>query len=362
MPPIRALISAILSGLAVTTAACSQSALDAQIEARIDATLAEGIAGAVVLVEAGGEQHVYARGLADRASDTPMPEDALLRLASVGKLYTAAVIHRLALEGVIDLDRTTADYVAPELIADIANADTASLRQLLNHSAGVPDYYDEAWEAQVGTTPRNTPQITLDHIRGRPADYAPGEGYGYSNSHYQLLGLVAEAVTGEPLGTLMEHMIFTPLDLHATGFNIEDDPRNTIHGYGRLGDDTVDTFALRDNNGADGGVMASVTDTARFLNALFASDGALSDIGTAMLSDRLDRGNGRYRALGPLYVEHESGLSLATHSGFIDGYVTTAVRVLSPDVTVIVHLNGSQPQLAGSLARDLLFILAAPQD
>ena len=360
----RCFTALALASLACLTPACAQNPPTttpaSPIEARIDETLADGVAGAIVLIETGEDRQILARGLADRASGTPMPTDALLRLASVGKLYTAAIIHRLALDGQIDLDRTAADYVAPEHLTGIANAGTASLRQLLNHTAGVPDYYDEAWEAGVGTSPRNTAQATLDHIRGRPADFAPGEGYAYSNSHYQLLGLVAEAVTGEPLGRLMERLIVAPLGLTATGYDIEDDPRNTIHGYGRLGDDTVDTFTLRDNNGADGGVMASAAEAAVFLDALFAEDGVLRDIGDSMLSDRLDLGGGRYRALGPLYIEHESGLVLVTHNGFIDGYVTTVVRVLSPDITLVVHLNASQPQLAGTLARDLLLNLAQP--
>ena len=365
MFPARHMLIAALSALACLTTACTaqtggadEVSLESRLAARIDETLAEGVAGAVVLVELAGERHILSRGLADRATGAAMADDDHLRMASVGKLYTAAIIHHLVLEGQIDLDRPAGAYIEAARIEGVPNAGIATIRQLLSHSSGVPDYYDEAWEAQVGTTPRNTPDITLDHIRGRAPEYAPGEGYGYSNSNYQLLSLVAEAVTGQTLGALMDSIIFTPLGLEASGYNVENDPLDRIHGYGRGDDADFDTFTLRDNNGADGGVLASADDAASFLNALFASDGALADIGRSMLSDKLDSGNGRYRALGPTYVEHESGLTLVTHSGFIDGYVTTVVRVLAPDITVIVHLNCSEPQLAGTLARDILFLLA----
>ncbi|WP_339742882.1 serine hydrolase domain-containing protein [uncultured Maricaulis sp.] len=364
-PASHTLIAAI-SALACLASACSaqpaspsETSLDSRIEARIDETLAEGVAGAIVLVEVGGERHVFSRGLANRATGEPMADDDRLRMASVGKLYTAAVIHRLVLDGQVDLDRTAADYVEPARIEGVANANLATIRQLLNHTSGVPDYYDDAWDAQVSTVARNTPDTTLGHIQGRAADFAPGADYAYSNSNYQLLGLVAEAVTGQTLGALMDSIIFTPLHLQATGYNVSGDPHDRIHGYGRGDDANFDTFALQDNNGADGGVLASADDTATFLDAVFASDGALADIGRSMLSDKLDRGDGRYRALGPMYVQHESGLKLVTHSGYIDGYVTTVVRVLAPDITVIVHLNCSEPQLAGTLARDILFMLAA---
>jgi D-alanyl-D-alanine carboxypeptidase len=366
MFPAPNFLIATLSALAFLASACSaqpaapeDASLDNRIAARIDETLAEGVAGAIVLVELGPERHLFARGLADRATGEAMAGDDRLRMASVGKLYTAAIIHRLVLDGQIDLDRTAADYVEPAMIEGVPNADIATIRQLLNHTSGVPDYYDDAWSALLGTQPLNTADRTLGHIRGRDADFAPGEDYAYSNSNYQLLGLVAEAVTGQELGALMDSIIFTPLQLEATGYNVYGHPHDRIHGYGRGDDDNADTFTLQDNNGPDGGVLATADDAATFLDAVFASDGALADIGRSMLSDKIDRGNGRYRALGPTYVEHESGLTLVTHSGYIDGYVTTVVRVLAPDITVIVHLNCSEPQLAGTLARDLLFMLAA---
>lgn len=355
------------AALACLTSACTaqpvstaaDTSLDSRIAARIDETLGEGVAGAIVLVEIGSERHLFARGLADRATGAAMAGDDRLRMASVGKLYTAAVIHRLVLDGQIDLDRTAADYVDPARIEGVPNAGIATIRQLLNHTSGVPDYYDDEWSALVGTEPVNTADRTLGFIRGRDADFAPGEDYAYSNSNYQLLGLVAEAVTGQTLGELMDRIIFTPLQLEATGYNVYGDPHDRIHGYGRGDDADFDAFTLQDNNGPDGGVLATADDAATFLDALFASDGALADIGRSMLSDKLDRGNGQYRALGPMYVEHDSGVSLATHSGYIDGYVTTVVRVLAPDLTIIVHLNCSEPQLAGTLARDILFMAAA---
>tara|TARA_R110002096_G_scaffold124149_1_gene268548 strand:+ start:653 stop:1765 length:1113 start_codon:yes stop_codon:yes gene_type:complete len=366
MFPVPNTLIAAISALACMASACSaqpaapgDTSFDDRIAARIDETLAEGVAGAIVLVERDGERHVFARGLADRATGEAMAVDDRLRMASVGKLYTATVIHRLVLNGRIDLDRTAADYVEPASIVGIPNADIATIRQLLNHTSGVPDYYDDAWSALLGTEPTNTAELALDHIRGHEADFAPGEDYGYSNSNYQLLGLVAEAVTGQSLGALMETIIFTPLQLEATGYDVVGDPHDRIHGYGRGDDADFDTFTLQDNNGADGGVLATAGDAATFLDAVFAGDGALADIGRSMLSDKLDQGNGRYRALGPNYVDHESGVSLVTHSGYIDGYVTTVVRVLAPDATIIVHLNCSEPQLAGTLARDILFMLAS---
>ena len=327
---------------------------EAAIAAQADAVLAENdIPGAIVLVEAGDERRIVARGLANRQTGLAMSQDQLIRMASVGKLYTAAVMHRLVLDGQLDLDARLADLVAPEWIAGIGNADLATVRQLLNHTSGIPDYYNDTWFARVDTVHLNTPERTLGHIRGEPADFPPGTDHNYSNTNYQYLALIAEAVTGRPLGELYSTVLFEPLGLTDTGYNIQSDPRDVIHGYGSETDPEMDAYPLQENNGPDGGIFATAGDMAVFIDAVFDTEGALSELGESMLSDLYDRGEGRYRGLGPSYIEHPLGFTVVTHGGSIAGYGTIVIRGISHDVTVMVHVNRDRPDLAGALARDL---------
>ena len=357
---MKSLLRAAYAGLLSCTlcvAGQAQTTDGSRLEAMIDGLLAaHDVPGAIVLVESGNQREVFARGLAQLDTGHPMSRDNLLRMASVGKLYTAAVIHRLALDGLVDLDVRLQDYVEPRWLAGIANADTVTVRQLLNHTSGIPDYYDDSFFDTVDDERMNTPERTLDRIRQRPADFAPGTGYAYSNSNYQYLGLVAEQVSGRTLGALMQDIIFTPLELTGSGYNIQFAPGDSIHGYGMPGDPDADTYRLQENNGPDGGVFATADDTADVLNALFAADGRLAEIGQSMLSDKYQRGPGRYRALGPSYTEHPMGFDYIAHGGSIAGYATTAIRLMSPDIVVIVHLNRDRPDLSSALVRDLLFL------
>ncbi|MBL4544524.1 MAG: beta-lactamase family protein [Oceanicaulis sp.] len=91
-----------------------------------------------------------------------------MAVASIGKVHTAAVIHSLIAEGLISLDDRLADLVAPYWVDGIANAQTATVRQLLTHTSGIADYYDDVWFQTVNTVQGNTPQRTLGYIHGRP--------------------------------------------------------------------------------------------------------------------------------------------------------------------------------------------------
>ena len=324
-------------------------------EAAIDAILEEGeITGAVVLVEDSEGRRIITRGAANRQTGAPIPEDAQLRIASIGKVHTAAVIHSLIAEGLISLDDRLADLVAPHWVDGIANAQAATVRQLLTHTSGIPDYYDDVWFQTVNTVQGNTPQRTLGYIHGRPADFAPGEGYGYSNSNYQYLALIAEAVTGESFDTLIETRLIAPLGLRATSYNQPLNGGDLIHGYGTAADPDRDVYDLIENHGPDGGVFTSAADLADTLTALFSSDGRLSELGELMLSEDIDRGDGRSRTLGPIRIRDPRGLDVIMHGGSIAGYASLAIYELNTGTIVIVHLSADRPDLAGRLVQTLL--------
>ncbi|WP_323761568.1 serine hydrolase domain-containing protein [Maricaulis sp.] len=350
-----AMLAAFLVGCANPEPSDAATTGSDLIIARIDAALAENdIPGAIVLLDIEGSRMTIARGVANRETGLAMQTTHLMRAASVGKLHTAAVIHQLILNGELSLDMKLADVVEAHWLEDIANADQATIRQLLNHTSGIPDYYDDGWFAHVNTVDGNTPERTLAHIRGAAADFPPGTDHAYSNTNYQYLALAAEAVTGQSIDALYRELVFEPLGLSATGYNIQFDPADRIHGYGSELDPEQDAFELLENNGPDGGIFTTADELADFLAALFDDDGRLHPIGASMMSDLHDRGDGRYRALGPTYVEHPLGFTAVTHGGSIAGYGTIAIRLLSQDATVIVHLNRDRSDIAGQLAQQIL--------
>ncbi|WP_306016842.1 serine hydrolase [Oceanicaulis sp. MMSF_3324] len=350
---LSALILASLTLL--TSPAFARLPATPEIEAEVDALLVEnGISGAVVLIREQGEKRIITRGVTDRTTLAPIPQSVQLRIASIGKIHTAAIIHSLIRDGQLSLDDRLADLVAPHWVEGIANADQASVRQLLTHTSGIPDYYDDVWFQTVNTVQGNTPQRTLGFIHGRPADFPPGEGYGYSNSNYQYLALIAEAVSGQSFGTLLQRRLIEPLNLEATSYNEPLEGRDLIHGYGAPNDPDRDAYALIGNHGPDGGVFTSASDLADTLTALFSADGALADLGQLMLSEEVDRGEGRSRALGPMRIRDPRGLDMIMHGGSIAGYASLAIYELNTGMIIIVHLSADRPDLAGQLVRQLL--------
>lgn len=326
-----------------------------EIEAEVDALLEEnGISGAVVLVREQGEQRIITRGVTDRTTLAPIPQSVQLRIASIGKIHTAAIIHSLIRDGQLSLDDRLTDLVAPHWVEGVANADQATVRQLLTHTSGIPDYYDDVWFQTVNTIQGNTPQRTLGYIHGRAADFPPGEGYGYSNSNYQYLALIAEAVSGQRFKSLVETRLIEPLGLEATSYNQPLEELDLIHGYGTPDDPNRDAYELIENHGPDGGIFTSAADLADTLTALFSPDGDLAELGQLMLSEEVDRGDGRSRTLGPMRIRDPRGLDVVMHGGSIAGYASLAMYERNTGMIIIVHLSADRPDLAGQLVRQLL--------
>ena len=170
-----------------------------------------------------------ASGIASRKTRLPARVDMPLRLGSVGKLYTAAVIHKLAGRGALDLDAPASRYLQAGDAVGVANRE-ATARQLLNHTAGIPDYYSlpdmDRWNWKLPLTP----QRILSAVKGVEAENAAGAVYSYSNSGYHLLALIAERATGQNFARLVQSEMTGPLRLLETRYNTVA-PKGPLHGY-----------------------------------------------------------------------------------------------------------------------------------
>ncbi|PCH59072.1 MAG: hypothetical protein COC19_07710, partial [SAR86 cluster bacterium] len=189
------------------------SMLESLLITSMERAMEEGTPGAIIMVQTPSETHLLARGLADRSSDLAMSTDYLLRMGSVSKLYTAALIMDLIQDSLIDLNATMASYLNEQQLHRIANADTVTVRHLLNHTSGIPDYYNWQsvlfWDWEEALTPTRV----LAHIRGKSPSHEAGAAYEYSNSNYHLLALIAEAVTGDSFEQLQQVRVLDPAGL-----------------------------------------------------------------------------------------------------------------------------------------------------
>jgi D-alanyl-D-alanine carboxypeptidase len=232
-------------------------------------------------------------GLAATSPAEPMPVDARMRLESVSKIYTAALIELLAQDGTLRVDDTVERW-EPGLLPD---GDRITIRQLLTMSSGLIDdndfvnasdamtraylrrVEDAGLRAQLLAAAARVEQnratvlpetLWIRWAAWQPLLFEPGKGYHYSNIGYDVLGLIAARAGGKPLAVLYRERIFEPLGLDATAY----DPQGPIrgphaHGYGIEPDDSrMNTTSWHWGVGAGGGIVSNAQDTGTFLTAL----------------------------------------------------------------------------------------------
>lgn len=147
------------------------------------------------------------------------------QIASISKQFTAAAILRLAERGELSLDDDVSRYVE----GLPASYRTISLRQLLNHTAGVPNFTEFFRDFRQVLTPAQL----IDSLAARPLQFSPGTGFHYSNSGYYLLGLVIERVTGQSYDGYLRAQFFAPLGMNNTEYCGDSQNRPLPTGYVR---------------------------------------------------------------------------------------------------------------------------------
>jgi CubicO group peptidase (beta-lactamase class C family) len=156
---------------------------------------------------------VFAKGygLADVGSRKPVTPDTRFAIGSVSKQFTAAAILLLSQEGKLSLDDKLAKY-----LPDMPNADTITLRMLLNQDSGLHNYpntREHNWPMS-GTIP---PEQIIAILKTDKPDFPPGEKWEYSNTNYAVLAFIVARVSGIAYPNFLTQKIFTPLAMSSSG-------------------------------------------------------------------------------------------------------------------------------------------------
>jgi hypothetical protein len=159
-----------------------------------------------------------AAGLGDIETNTPMRPDDKFRAGSIVKPFIAVVILQLVEEGLFSLDDPMT-AVLPESVTDkFADSDQITVRMLLNHTSGIPEWITDAASAEIIANPAKVWEVEefLDFAAAQAPYFAPGEGWTYSNTGYNLLGLVIEEATGRSWREEVRERIIETLGLLVT--------------------------------------------------------------------------------------------------------------------------------------------------
>jgi D-alanyl-D-alanine carboxypeptidase len=315
------------------------------LQSRVDQVREEfDLPGLVVALAEGVDPPIVAAsGYADLDRGIPVDPDTPFFIGSISKnLFTTAAL-LLAEEGILSLEDPISDYL------DWPRGDEITVRMLLNHTTGIPDYFGSLGLPGGGSgvpdffsRPR-LPSEIFEMMPSREPTFDPGSDQAYSNTNGLLLGAVIESATGQPLGDVFQERIVSPLGLKDTYLYDErtaDRPR--ARGYcgqpgwalesGELGDCSFGDDALP--NSADGSIVASALDLLRYHLAL-----RNGEILSASSWDAMRRVEpGRVNGLNYLIMSGPLGESEG-NAGRAIGHVSASVYYLERDLYVVMLLN-----------------------
>jgi CubicO group peptidase (beta-lactamase class C family) len=193
------------------------AALETTLDAIARAPVARGEVAGLSVVVRRGRDTLLARGygLADREAGTPMTVGHVLPIASLTKQFAAAAVLRFLEQGRLGLDDPVALHLPGAAAGAALQGRPVTVRQLLTHTAGLPDFADRPDPAEPGGPGAGRlgpalPESTLARVRGVPFDFAPGAELRYSNTGYLLLGMLVERLAGEPLDRHLARTLFRP--------------------------------------------------------------------------------------------------------------------------------------------------------
>jgi D-alanyl-D-alanine carboxypeptidase len=319
-----------------------------------------------------GRRWLGASGMRDVVAADPMTTGTAFALASVSKTATAAVVLQLVEEGKLSLDQK----VAPLLPAFDMNA-KITVRQLLDHTSGLPDFFLNAKIDRQLKKDKNaawTAERTWAYVPDKRPK--PGKYWIYSNSNYLLLGELVEAVTGRPLAVEVRERLLDPLGLEGAWFQAEEDPRvkgtvayRLVAAQGGAlravpvarKSDIMPFRSVVTAAGGAGSLAATAVDAARWMRAFAGGDvltpamqrEMLADVArTAALKSRIPYGLG-IQSL-PIAGRYALG-----HSGRFLGF-RNVVRYLPAEGVTIAVLTNQGAKDPTTIAESLLKVVLPP--
>jgi CubicO group peptidase (beta-lactamase class C family) len=298
------------------------------------------------------------RGLADRKTGRRITPDGVFRLGSITKQITAAAVLQLVADGKISLD----DPVSKFLPNYPGPSGSATIRQLLNHTSGIPSYNDiPGWMVEANTSRPHTTVQLISVFQDLPSASPPGQSWAYSNSGYVLLGAVIEVVTGRPWHETVMRRGTAPLGLRTIGYGPGREAA-TAMVVGHTQDPAGAVHLARKTHmsvtHAAAGLVGSARDLASWTHALHHGRVVSPTLYAAMTTPTpLPDGRAAPYGFGLSFADVR-GQRAIRHDGRIAGFNNEVIYVPADDVIVVVLTNSDRPATSPALLGRRLAALA----
>jgi CubicO group peptidase (beta-lactamase class C family) len=328
----------------------------AQIDQAVIKALAEtSVPSASIAIVRDGKI-VLAKAYGTANDGLPARPDLAYQIASNSKQFTAMALLLLEDEGKLSLDDRVSKY-----LPGISGGDRITLRQLLNHTSGLQDYWPQDYSFAAMSRP-TSPQGIVDKWAKKPLDFQPGEQWQYSNTGYVVAGMIAEKVSGEKLMAYLKRRIFDPLGMASVR---DQDDTNTPafpSGYGRYALGPVRKVTPPGRGWLYAAGELSMTaedlakwDIARLDRSLVPADDWAAQETTAKLTDGKDTNYG----LG-VFVRDSGGRRAITHGGESVGFLSANNVYPAERAAIVVMTNSWSGNAYSRILRDVAKIVLPP--
>lgn len=282
----------------------------------LDNAIDHGIDGIIIAVNQDNETKLYSAGWNNRENKVPSNPNSLFKIASISKLYIATAAVQLIASNQLDLnDRLS--VMIPETNGKIENADKITLKMLLQHRSGIPEYiYNPAFKVDT----EESYMSTISLIYGESSLFKPNKKYSYSNTNYLIIAEIIERAIGYSHHDYIDENILNPLNL-----------KNTYHLYSQVDTNKVMSGYLKgydhdlksiEHTRPGGSMIATASDVSSFLRALI--DGTLLS-------------NEEQKLYSQVY-KYE-------HTGWIHGYTSIARYNSDIDAVIVQFTSTSDNEL-----------------
>jgi CubicO group peptidase (beta-lactamase class C family) len=348
-----------------TQAQTSEAPMEKRIDAVFSGVTSRDAPGLAVLARQNGKtmfEHGY--GVRDLRTKTRIDARTNFRLASFTKQFTAMAIMLLAQDGKLRYDETLTE-IFPNFPA---YGKAITVRNLLNHTSGLPDYEDlmEATEKANGAIWSPEKQIQDDEVlellkKEKNGRFTPGASWSYSNSGYVILGLIVAKASGKPYGEFLGERIFAPLKMNHTIVYQKGKNEVVNRAVGHSKEKENDALKETDQSSTsatlgDGGIYSNLEDLAKWDDALWnhtllsekemqpaltpvkLNDGSEPHWPKEPNDDNLHPGKPVSYGFG-WFLDPYEGRQRMWHTGTTMGFRTVIERFLGEKLTIIILSN-----------------------
>jgi D-alanyl-D-alanine carboxypeptidase len=241
-----------------------------------DAVKAEVAPGVAVAVQRPGyELWSGAAGVADIETRSPLTTSQRFRAGSVLKTAVATAVLQLVEHGKLSLESSVSQLLPGEITRRVHDADRITLRMLLDHTSGIPEFDDADFNARLLAEPTHIWALNelLDRAFALPATFPPGGGFSYSNTDYVLLGQIIERAVGQPWRQVVRERVFARVGLSHSSLPEEGNSRcdGCSRGYESIENQLIDATEVDPSMAGPAGgdaLVSSTQDLAKFLGEL----------------------------------------------------------------------------------------------